>query len=218
MTIFVILRPWKSNNQRFPAAVKACRTSSNIIRHLIRSAGAWGTIAGRWASTWWSIAGWWAGVAGTWSTGRQRGQWDGVTAGTGTTRISRFLLSLVFDEVYFGFGWRGRRRGRYGDLWLVFGPLDQHVDQRFLGVLLDLWDDRGGRGRGSRGLDEDDFVMFLWRCDLLDLLRGDVFLFWGWHVHVDVFLDDRGGGCVIIAGAYSTRVATGATTVGVSGS
>jgi len=144
-----------------------------------------------------------------------------VVAGTGASRISRFFLSLVFDEVYFGFGRRGWRRSRDRDLWLVFGPFDQYVDQSLLGVLWNLWDNWGGRSRWSRGLDEDDFVMFLWGSDLLNLLWGDVFLFWGWNVYVDVFLDDRGGrGVVVAAGkarTTSARIATGATSARVSG-
>jgi hypothetical protein len=114
-------------------------------------------------------------------------------------------LGLVLDEVYFGFGWRGWCRGWDADLWLVFGSLDQHIDQSLFGVLLDLWYDRGGRGRWGWGLDEDDFVVFLGRSDLMDLLRSDVFLFWGWNVNVDVFLDDWGGRSVVIA-----RESTGA--------
>lgn len=144
-----------------------------------------------------------------------------VVAGTGTSPISRFLLSLVFDEVYFRFGRRGRRRSWDRYLWLVFGPLDQYVDQSLFGVLLNLWNNWCGRSRWSWGLNEDDFVMFLWGSDLLNLLWGDVFLFWGWNVHVYVFLDDRGGrGIVVaagIAGTTSARIATGATSTRISG-
>jgi len=135
------------------------------------------------------------------------------TAGTGTVSAG-FLLGLVLDEVYLGFGWRGRGRGRDGDLRLVFGPLDQHVNQCLLRVLLDLRYDRGGRGRWSRGLDEDDFVVFLGGSDWLNLGRSDVLLLWWRNVDVDVFLDDGGGRSVVVAGS---RRVTGTATGGVAG-
>lgn len=82
---------------------------------------------------------------------------------------------------------------------MVFGPLDQNVDQGLLRVLLYLWYDRGSWGWWGWGLDEDDLVVFLGWGDLLDLWWCDVFLFWGWNVNVDVFLDNWGSRGVVVA-------------------
>lgn len=210
----------------------ACRTTH--IKHLVRSAGARGAVAGRRAGTGRSVAGRRAGVAGAWAAGSQgdAGVSDGVTAtesGAAGRAVARaagaggvpagLLLGLVLDEVHFGFGRRGRRRRGNADLRLVFGPLDQHVDQSLFGVLLHLRYDRGGRGGRGRGLDEDDLVVFLRWGHRLDLLGSDVLLFWWRHVHVDVLLHDRGGRRVVVArvtGTASTRE-TGTATARVTG-
>lgn len=79
--------------------------------------------------------------------------------------------------------------GGDGDVWLFVGFLDQHVDEGLLFVLSLSRDDGSDWGRRRWGLDEDDFVMFLWDAATSDNLLTVFFRFWWGNVDVNVFLD-----------------------------
>lgn len=111
-----------------------------------------------------------------------------------TSRISTLvLLGLVTDEVNLGLAGLSGSGGGDVDFGGFFGPLDQNVDKGLLFVLSVLGNDGGGGGGWGRGLDEDDFVVFLGSGGReLRARWPEAFGFWGRNVDVDVLLDGSG--------------------------
>jgi len=99
-------------------------------------------------------------------------------------------LGLVLDEVdlwlaglCWGLSWDD-------NVLLFLWFLDQDVDEGLLFVLWLNWDDWCLVGWRRWGLDEDDLVMLLGRCNWDWTLDADLILFWWWNVNVDVLLDN----------------------------
>lgn len=94
----------------------------------------------------------------SWSTIIARRSWCNAV-GIGA---SLFLLGLVANEVNFGFAGLSGSWCGYNNIGLLFGLLDQHIDQCLLLGLGQLW------YNGSCGcwwwwsLNEDNFVVLLW--------------------------------------------------------
>lgn len=133
------------------------------------------------------------------------------TANSTTSDATAFLLGLVFDEVYFGFGGLSGSGSGDGDVGLFVGFLDQHVDEGLLFVLSLSGDDgRDGCGR-CWGLNEDDLVVLLGDSSTGDNLWALFFGFWGWDVDVDVFLDDGSASEASSDSATSESTTDGAT-------
>lgn len=151
-----------------------------------------GAVGWVWGGTWHNTD----GCGGVSQRAGDRSKRAGVVRTYGRTAVGSvgrpdLLLCLVADEVDFRLGGRGGRSGRDDDRGRVRGVFVQHVYQSLLLILLWRGEDRGGRGRVGRCLDEDYLVVLLGRrrCDDLwgcaDLGLGR------WQVYVDVLLDHR---------------------------